>query len=188
MLFVQDLEMWLSPYYNHNGTERSEALKWFYYWLVDRYIKCKNLADVSKKQVEQGTMSILPATFVQDWYRWLGNAPFPVIGRPKRSIYLTLSIFWQTIFRIGVFLDNFGGVMRSRHIRWGFKVWVQVKVKKKISFDLLIYRAERSITYIFGLSKNYGLWGLTEIKQMKKLWNYWRKMVMPRIHNSSSWK
>ncbi|KAI8878712.1 hypothetical protein K501DRAFT_195183, partial [Backusella circina FSU 941] len=37
------------------------------------YIKCKNLADVSKKQVEQGTMSIYPATFIQDWYRWLDN-------------------------------------------------------------------------------------------------------------------
>lgn len=38
-----------------------------------RYIKCKELAEVSKKQVENGEMKIVPDQFVQDWYRWLGN-------------------------------------------------------------------------------------------------------------------
>ncbi|KAL7325569.1 hypothetical protein PS15p_208028 [Mucor circinelloides] len=37
------------------------------------YIKCKELAAVSKKQVENHQMKIVPEQFVQDWYRWLDN-------------------------------------------------------------------------------------------------------------------
>lgn len=37
------------------------------------YIKCKELAEISKKQVESGEMKIVPDQFVQDWYRWLDN-------------------------------------------------------------------------------------------------------------------
>ncbi|KAG2203401.1 hypothetical protein INT47_010099 [Mucor saturninus] len=37
------------------------------------YIKCKELAKISKKQVEDGRMKIVPDQFVQDWYRWLDN-------------------------------------------------------------------------------------------------------------------
>ncbi|KAI8986437.1 tRNA synthetases class I-domain-containing protein [Pilobolus umbonatus] len=37
------------------------------------YIKCTELAALSKKQVETGQMTILPDHYVQDWYRWLDN-------------------------------------------------------------------------------------------------------------------
>lgn len=37
------------------------------------YIKCKELANVSRKQVEVNKMSVIPEQFVQDWYRWLDN-------------------------------------------------------------------------------------------------------------------
>ncbi|GAA5816462.1 hypothetical protein MFLAVUS_009991 [Mucor flavus] len=37
------------------------------------YIKCSELAAISKKQVENGQMKIVPDIFVQDWYRWLDN-------------------------------------------------------------------------------------------------------------------
>ncbi|KAI8638523.1 hypothetical protein BD408DRAFT_453612 [Parasitella parasitica] len=37
------------------------------------YIKCKELANISKKQVENNQMQIAPEQFAQDWYRWLDN-------------------------------------------------------------------------------------------------------------------
>ncbi|OBZ88679.1 Valine--tRNA ligase [Choanephora cucurbitarum] len=37
------------------------------------YIKCKELADISKKQVENDQMAIVPNHFTQDWNRWLDN-------------------------------------------------------------------------------------------------------------------
>ncbi|RCI06467.1 hypothetical protein CU098_011490 [Rhizopus stolonifer] len=37
------------------------------------YIKCKELAAISKKQVEDNRMTIVPDHFTQDWYRWLDN-------------------------------------------------------------------------------------------------------------------
>lgn len=38
-----------------------------------RYIRCDELAQVSRKQVEDGTMQIHPSGHTQDWYRWLGK-------------------------------------------------------------------------------------------------------------------
>ncbi|KAI9481191.1 MAG: tRNA synthetases class I-domain-containing protein [Benjaminiella poitrasii] len=37
------------------------------------YIKCKALADLSKRQVESNEMRIIPDQSKQDWYRWLDN-------------------------------------------------------------------------------------------------------------------
>ncbi|KAI7900845.1 valyl-tRNA synthetase [Cokeromyces recurvatus] len=37
------------------------------------YIKCKELADLCKKQVELNEMKIIPDQSKQDWYRWLDN-------------------------------------------------------------------------------------------------------------------
>lgn len=37
------------------------------------YIRCDELAQVSRKQVEDGTMQIHPSGHTQDWYRWLDN-------------------------------------------------------------------------------------------------------------------
>ncbi|ORZ10099.1 tRNA synthetases class I-domain-containing protein [Absidia repens] len=37
------------------------------------YINCKTMAEVSKKQVESGTVNIYPTHHVQEWYRWLDN-------------------------------------------------------------------------------------------------------------------
>ncbi|KAG1178588.1 hypothetical protein G6F70_001595 [Rhizopus microsporus] len=37
------------------------------------YLNCRELANVSKKQVEEGKMRILPETYTQEWYRWLDN-------------------------------------------------------------------------------------------------------------------
>lgn len=40
---------------------------------MNRYINCKDLANVSKDQVEAGTVNIHPNHHVQEWYRWLDN-------------------------------------------------------------------------------------------------------------------
>ncbi|KAI8086525.1 tRNA synthetases class I-domain-containing protein [Halteromyces radiatus] len=37
------------------------------------YVKCKDLAYISKHQVELGAMNIYPTHHVQEWYRWLDN-------------------------------------------------------------------------------------------------------------------
>lgn len=37
------------------------------------YLNCQDLAKISKKQVEDGKMKILPEQYTQDWYRWLGK-------------------------------------------------------------------------------------------------------------------
>ncbi|KAI8143967.1 putative valyl tRNA synthetase [Fennellomyces sp. T-0311] len=37
------------------------------------YVRCSELAGVSRKQVENGLMKIHPSSHVQDWYRWLDN-------------------------------------------------------------------------------------------------------------------
>ncbi|CAO3700745.1 unnamed protein product [Rhizopus stolonifer] len=37
------------------------------------YLNCQDLAKISKKQVEDGKMKILPEQYTQDWYRWLDN-------------------------------------------------------------------------------------------------------------------
>ncbi|KAJ8652934.1 valine-tRNA ligase [Lichtheimia ornata] len=37
------------------------------------YVRCGDLAQVSRKQVEDGTMQIHPSGHTQDWYRWLDN-------------------------------------------------------------------------------------------------------------------
>ncbi|KAI8968241.1 tRNA synthetases class I-domain-containing protein [Mycotypha africana] len=37
------------------------------------YVDCKQLAKIARNQVDNGTMSIVPAQFVQDWYNWLDN-------------------------------------------------------------------------------------------------------------------
>ncbi|KAL9551754.1 hypothetical protein MBANPS3_004110 [Mucor bainieri] len=47
--------------------------QWYIILPVVSYIKCKELAAVSKKQVENNQMKIVPEQFVQDWYRWLGT-------------------------------------------------------------------------------------------------------------------
>ncbi|KAG1360302.1 hypothetical protein G6F62_000102 [Rhizopus arrhizus] len=37
------------------------------------YLNCQDLAKVSKKQVQDGKMKILPEQYTNDWYRWLDN-------------------------------------------------------------------------------------------------------------------
>ncbi|KAG0181230.1 hypothetical protein DFQ29_008933 [Apophysomyces sp. BC1021] len=37
------------------------------------YIRCKELANISKRQVEEGAMKIHPDHHVQEWHRWLDN-------------------------------------------------------------------------------------------------------------------
>lgn len=45
----------------------------YLYIYIHRYIKCKELANISKNQVKNNQMKIVPEQFVQDWYRWLGT-------------------------------------------------------------------------------------------------------------------
>ncbi|KAL0076429.1 tRNA synthetases class I-domain-containing protein [Phycomyces blakesleeanus] len=37
------------------------------------YIRCKEMADMARKQVESGEMNIMPKHHVQEWYRWLDS-------------------------------------------------------------------------------------------------------------------
>lgn len=49
------------------------SFKYIYIYIyIRRYIKCKELASISKNQVKNNQMKIVPEQFVQDWYRWLG--------------------------------------------------------------------------------------------------------------------
>ena len=70
---------------------------------LQRYIRCKSLAEASRKQVEDGSIQIHPDHHVQDWYRWLGLScldPLSTDDASKKKI----------ISRIGAYHDNYGGV------------------------------------------------------------------------------
>ncbi|KAF7732289.1 hypothetical protein EC973_005184 [Apophysomyces ossiformis] len=68
------------------------------------YIRCKDLADISKTQVQEDAMRIHPEHHTQEWYRWLDNIQDWCISR---------QLWWG--HEIPAYQIKFGGEGRREH-------------------------------------------------------------------------